>query len=233
MSRGRHLYELQEADLEIEVKRQALAYVESQLGERQAVDEACDRLASEKKRLDELRASQREREWVVEDLRSRVATLEEKLYGGSVKNPKELASIQEQVEHLKRRGSEEEDHVLDIMTQAETAQENVTATGREVGTLEREWQLEQDRLARERDELTAALAILERKKRDIISRIDAASIRLYEELRAKRQGRAVAKVEQGMCQGCRIVLPIRELQRARGSQELVQCGSCERILYVS
>lgn len=233
MSKGRQLYELQEADLEIEAKREALAHIESRLGQRQVLDEARARLASEKERLDRLRASQHEGEWVVEDLRTKIATLDGRLYGGSVNNPKELASIQEQVEHLKRRRSDEEDKVLDIMAEVEAAQRSVAVTGREVDTLEKEWQQEQFELSRERDEVTAALAILEQRRQDLVSRIDGASLRLYEELRAKRQGRAVAKVEQGMCQGCRIVLPTRELQRARGSQELVQCGSCERILYVS
>ncbi len=233
MSKGRQLYELQEVDLEIESKREALAHIESRLGQSQVVDEARARLASEKKRLDELSASQHEGEWVVEDLRTKVATLEGKLYGGSVSNPKELAGMQEQVQHLKKRGREEEDKVLDIMTEVEASKETVAVTGREVDTLEKEWQREQAELSRERDEVTAALATLEQRRQDLVSRVDAASLKLYEELRTKRQGRAVAKVEQGMCQGCRIVLPTRELQRARGSQDLVQCGSCERILYVS
>ncbi len=233
MSKGRQLYELQEADLEIEAKREALAHIESRLGQSQVVDEARARLASEKNRLDELTASQHEGEWVIEDLRTKVATLEGKLYGGSVSNPKELAGMQEQVQHLKRRGREEEDKVLDIMTEVEASKEAVAVTGREVDALEKEWRREQAELSRERDEVTAALATLEQRRQELVSRVDAASLKLYEELRKKRQGRAVAKVEQGMCQGCRIVLPTRELQRARGSQDLVQCGSCERILYVS
>jgi len=79
----------------------------------------------------------------------------------------------------------------------------------------------------------ASLASLEQRREDLAARIDAASLELYQDLRQKRQGRAVAKVEQGMCQGCRLVLSMTELQRARISQELVQCSSCQRILYLS
>ncbi|MCK4696871.1 MAG: hypothetical protein KAT53_01045, partial [Dehalococcoidia bacterium] len=82
-------------------------------------------------------------------------------------------------------------------------------------------------------ELGAALATLEQKGKDLAGKLDASSLELYQALRRKRHGRAVAKVEQGMCQGCRIALPMSELQRARLGQELVQCSSCERILYVS
>ena len=233
MSKGRQLYELQEVDLEIEAKKEALSNVQSRLGQSQALDEAHANLATQKNCVDELNASQRAGEWEVEDLRTKVAVVEEKLYGGTVKNPKELASLQEQAEHLKKRRREEEDRLLDIMTDVEEAQTNLATISQEVESLEKSWKEEQAELSREQDRLSTNLANLEQRRKDLGSRIDETSLRLYEELRTKKQGRAVAKVEQGMCQGCRIVLPVRELQRARASQELVQCGNCERILYVS
>ena len=45
--------------------------------------------------------------------------------------------------------------------------------------------------------------------------------------------RAVARVLQHSCQGCRVTIPTSEEQRARLSSELVFCSSCGRILYVS
>ena len=233
MSTGRQLYELQEVDLGIEAKREALSLAESRLGESQALAEARVLLAQEEESLAELQHNQRLGEWEVEDLRAKIALLEEKLYAGSVKNPKELASLQSQVENLKRRRRELEDKVLDIMTEAETMQKRLSITSAEAERIEEKWREEQASLLREQAELSTALAALDQKRKDLISRIDAASLELYQVLKDKRQGRAVAKVEQGMCQGCRIVLPMSELQRARMGQELVQCSSCERILFVS
>jgi len=233
VSTVRQLYELQEIDLEIDAKNEALALVVSRLGESEALAEARVSLATEEERLVELERSQRDVEREVEDLRAKVALLEEKLYGGSVKNPKELASLQEQVEHLKRKRRGQEDEVLDIMTEVEAMQKNVSLKSREVARIDEDWRAEQAALSGEQVELGAALADLDQKRKDLISRIDAASLELYQGLRRRRQGRAVAKVEQGMCQGCRIVLPLNVLQRARIGQELVQCSSCERILYLS
>lgn len=230
---ARKLYELQEIDLEIDAKNEALTLVVSRLGDSEALAEARVSLATDEERLMELERSQRDVEREVEDLRSKVALLEEKLYGGSVKNPKELASLQEQVEHLKRKRRGQEDKVLDIMTEVEAMQKNVSLKSREVARIDEDWRAEQATLSGEQAELNAALADLDQKRKDLISRIDAASLELYQGLRRKRQGRAVAKVEQGMCQGCRIVLPLNVLQRARIGQELVQCSSCERILYLS
>ena len=233
MIRGRQLYELQEVDLEIEAKGEALAGVESRLGEREALDEARAALSQERERLAELERSQRLGEGEVEDLRQKTSLLEGKLYSGSVRNPKELTSLQEQVEHLKKRGRGQEDALLDIMTDVEAVQQRVNSKSRELERMEKSWREEQNSLSREQAELRAALATLEQRRKELIVRIDSASLELYQTLRVKRQGRAVAKVERGMCQGCRIVLPMTELQRARMGEEIVQCSSCERILYVS
>jgi predicted nucleic acid-binding Zn-ribbon protein len=63
--------------------------------------------------------------------------------------------------------------------------------------------------------------------------VDGAALNLYQLLRERRDGQAVVKVERGMCQGCRITLPMSVLQKARSGLGLVQCVSCERILLVS
>ncbi len=233
VSKVRQLYELQEVDLEIEAKRQALSGVESQLGESEAVVLARAALDREQQHLAELDKAQRLAEWEVDDLRSKAAELEKKLYGGSVKSPKELMSLQEQIEHLNRKRRQGEDHLLDIMAEAEAVQTEVDSRSRELASSEEEWRQEQQALSQKQAELQAALATLDRRREELSSRIDAASLELYHSLRARRQGTAVAKVEQGMCQGCRIALPMTEMQRVRIGQELVQCSSCGRILYLS
>jgi len=232
VNKTRQLYELQEVDLEIEAKTEALAGVESRLGESEALAEVRVVLAGEEERLAALEKNQRLGEWEVEDMRSKTALLEEKLYGGSVRNPKELVSLQEQVEHLKKGRRGQEDKLLDIMAEVETVQNRVAAKREELQRMEEDWRQEQSSLSREQAELRASLADLEQKREELAARIDGVSLELYHDLR-RRQGRAVARVEQGMCQGCRLVLSMNELQRARMGQELVQCSSCQRILYLS
>lgn len=233
MSRVKQLYELQEIDLAIERKREALREVESQLGEDGALVEARLGLEQERKHLAELIKRQREVEWEVEELGAKVVLLEGKLYGGSVRNPKELISLNEEFEHLKRQRGDEEDRVLDIMSDVEVVQDKVAVRSREVERMESEWQEKQAQLLRGQAELSGELAELGERRQLLALQIDQASLDLYEALRITRQGEAVAKVEQGMCQGCRINLPMTKLQRTRMGQELVQCSNCGRILYVS
>lgn len=233
MSMGRQLYELQEIDLEIDAKREALSEVMGRLGQSEVLDQVRLSLAGDEERLAELERSQREQEREVEDMRAKSTASEEKLYGGTVKNPKELASLQEQVVNLQRKMRVGDDKTLDIMAEVDTTQQKLSLKRGEVAKIEEDWRAEQASLSQQQAELGAALANLEKKGKDLAGKLDASSLELYQALRRKRHGRAVAKVEQGMCQGCRIALPMSELQRARLGQELVQCSSCERILYVS
>ena len=219
--------------MEIDAKRDALSDIMSRLDDSGVVDESRLSLARDEERLAELKRSQRELEREVEDLQAKAAASEERLYGGTVKIPKELAGLQEQVANFKRRMKELDDKTLDIMSEVETVQQQVSSKRQKLAEVEEEWQEEQASLSHERAELNSALASLEQKRKDLASKLDKASLELYQTLRRMRQGRAVAKVEQGVCQGCRIALPMSELQRAKIGQELVQCSSCERILYLS
>jgi predicted nucleic acid-binding Zn-ribbon protein len=233
LSKGKQLYELQEVDLEIDAKRETLSEVMSRLGKSEVLDEVRLSLARDEEKLVELQRTQREVERGVEDLQAKAAMATDKLYSGTVKNPKELTSLQEQLSNFQRKIGEGDDKTLDIMSEVEAAQKEVSLKRSEVTKIEEEWQSEQASLSQEQTELSVALASLEPRRKELASRVDTLCLELYEALRQKWQGRAVAKLERGMCQGCRIALPMSELQRARMGQELVQCGSCERVLYVS
>jgi predicted nucleic acid-binding Zn-ribbon protein len=233
LSKARNLYELQEIDLKIDSRRKMLADVSSRIGESEALNQARSHIIAEEQQLAEVQRKQRELEAEVEDLKAKVSTAEGKLYGGTLKNPKELSGLQEQSKNYHKKISEQEDKILDIMAEIETVGQQISAKRKEADRIEAEWQAEQASLLQEQAKINIELSELEDKKKECNSKIDAASLELYRLLREKRQGRAVAKVERGLCQGCGISLPVNEMQRVKQSQKVVQCGSCERILYLS
>lgn len=230
---SKQLYELQVIDLEIEAKQEALSHLQTQLGADETLDVARQELSRGRERLRQLQGRQKELEWEVEGLVTKIRALDEKLYGGSVRSPKELASLQQDVESLKTHQREMEDEILNLMEEIEKGQRRLEAEGRELQERDKMWREEQERLAQEVGALGLELERLEETRGALAVQIDSGELRLYETLRVSRQGKAVAKVERGMCQGCRINLPMIELQRLRTSQDLVQCSSCGRILYLS
>ena len=234
MTRISDLFDLQEIDLEIDARRAAISEAESLLGESEEAEAAAVAVIEREAEVQELHKKLKAAEWEVEDLTNKIKPLEKKLYGGSVRIPKELASIEEDIRSLQARKRVLEDKELDVMSRLEEAERALAAAKHEHATLVAGWEAEQRRLRQERETLTAQIAELENKRAAQRSRIDGEALTLYDALRAKHQGRGVAKVERGTCGGCRISLPMSLLQRARsGSDVIVQCSSCERILYVS
>ena len=231
MSVTQRLYELQTVDLELESQEQALGRLEGQLGESEAVTTLRRRLDAESERLEELRRNQHSLEWEIDDIAGKITKGEEELYSGRIKNPKELASLQQDMVMLKGRRGELEDGVLEIMEQVEAATSNIATLGGELETLEAEWRRRQQELMAELAELKTLLVSLRKKREELTAGIDRDIVSFYEELR-QQKGTAVAGVEQGICRGCRLSLSNAELQRAR-SGNLMQCSSCGRILFLA
>ena len=231
MSVVSQLYQLQEVDLELESNEQAMRQLVSQLGESQTVIRTQAKLTSEHQRLEELRRQQQSAEWEVDDLVVKLTTAEEKLYNGKIRNPKELTNLQHEVDGLKAKRSQLEDRILEIMEQVELATASVATVKSELEKSEAEWHSQQQQLSTEIEQLKAKIANLKQERQLLSAGIDPKAVKLYDELR-KRKGTAVAKVEQGICHGCRISLPVNELQQAR-SGSLVRCSSCGRILFLA
>ena len=231
MSVTKQLYQLQDVDLEIESNGQALRQKNSQLGESPEVVKARTELASQRQHLEELKHQQLSVEWEIDDITSKITTLEQKLYDGKIKNPKELTNLQHEVESLKTRRNQAEDKALEIMDQVELTEGYVAIISNKFKNLETEWHDQQQHLNTDIQQLKTTLAHLEQKRRLILIEIDSQIVNLYQELRGQK-GTAVAKVDQGMCRGCRISLPTSELQRVRGGS-LVRCNSCGRILFLA
>lgn len=226
------LHRLQELDLAIDAQRAALAAVEEGLGRDEALVAARQDVERREEVLVLLRGSQQDLELAAEALRGRVKGTERKLYDGSVRNPRELADLQQDLEVLKRQLRGQEDRLLDLMLQTEEAETGLRSARDALAEMEAHWQGEQRELQAQQASLQAELADLSARRTQETQGLDTAAMVLYSTLRERRQGRAVAKVERGMCQGCRITLPMSLLQRARLGTELVQCTSCERILYM-
>jgi len=229
MNVANQLYQLQEVDLELESDEQALNQITRQLGESAAVIETQNKLASECQHLEELAHQQQSVEWDIDDITGKLTTVEEELYSGKIRNPKELTNLQQEIDSLKVKRNKLEDQTLEIMERVELATKSVAALDRELKRLEVEWQSQQKKLSTDMKKLKVVMSNLKHKRELLAIEIDQQAVDIYSELK-KLRGTAVAKVEQGICHGCRISLPVTELQRAR-SGGLVRCSSCGRILF--
>jgi predicted nucleic acid-binding Zn-ribbon protein len=227
----KQLFQLEELDTDIEQTEQSLALKTGQLGKREALDNLQERLTAGEKALEELGHRHHDAEWQVDDALSKIAAAEQQLYGGKITNPKELSSLQHEVNTLKGIGDQLETKALEIIEEVEDAEKNVATLTEEYRKLEEEWRRQQQELTGEIEQLNKNLADLGQKRQQLTGQIEPTALGLYEKIRQQKKP-AVAKVEQGICRACRISLSASVLQKARGGQP-VQCGTCGRILFIS
>jgi uncharacterized protein len=230
MTSASELLSLQEIDLNRDSRRAVIADIDSRLGETQAVAQAreADREAGEA--LEALRKKQREIDDELEDMDARIKSLEQKLYGGSIRNPKELSDLQKEVQHLRERRSKLDERALSNMDAIEAASASATRAREDAKQAEAAWRRDQEDLVASRTKAEREMAALESQRKERTEAMDRSAIGMYEALRPKKAGRPVARIERGTCLGCRVLLPTHVIQKVRAANTLVQCPSCERIL---
>jgi len=231
MNKTEALYRLQTIDLEIGERNRRLGEIKASLVGNEELDRARKALQEREKTLTRQRIRLRDRELEMRSLTGKIASAEDRLYSGRIKNPKELANLQEEVRHLKRKRGELEDQVLETMIEVEEGEASVAEQQERLTILESDWQAIQVRLSSEQGELLDRLSQLKANRAELLRSIQAVDLALYEDLRRRRGGRAVALLEGELCHGCGVTLPTNQARQARQGEILTLCASCERILY--
>jgi predicted nucleic acid-binding Zn-ribbon protein len=227
------LYALQETDQALDKAQLRLDEIQAQLVETEEMVVARGAVDDRRVAVEQLRSQLSEAEWSVDEVRTKAADVEKKLYGGSVTNPKELADLDAELRWLKSEMAKREDVLLGLLVDIDDGDAQLASAVARYDELEAEWKQQQDALVREKSDLEPRVATLQAQRDSQTHSLDRGGLRLYEVLRQRHAGQAVARVERGMCQGCRITLPMSVLQKVRSGIGLVQCVSCERILLVN
>jgi uncharacterized protein len=230
------ILELQELDLatdRLEARRKELESGEDLRAARERMNATEERVGELRLALDSVAQEQKRLETEVSSLDSKIAAEERRLYDGSVANPKELESIQHEIEALRRRKSIIEDQVLIQMERREEMETRLPG-------LEAELAEARDRLteiggseAAELESIGRALAERTAERAALLPQIDEELLELYEDLRAQKRGVGAAALEDGVCQGCHQKLSPLELESIKRSEGIRRCAYCRRILVLA
>ncbi|HEX2980538.1 MAG TPA: C4-type zinc ribbon domain-containing protein [Anaerolineaceae bacterium] len=231
MNEAFHLSRLQKIDTQLDHIATRLAEIDRQLAENAAVRAAEAQVEAANRALESARRNLRSAEEAVQAQRVKIELNEKSLYGGKVRNPKELQDLQNESAALKRHLSILEDQQLEMMLALEDTEKNQTAAaenlhqvqGQQAGLLATAMG-DQTRLQREKTRLLAERAPL-------TAQVAASALELYERLRKQKRGLAVAGIEEGSCTACGSELTPAEWQSARNPNTIINCSSCGRILY--
>ncbi|MBM3120639.1 MAG: hypothetical protein FJZ97_00455 [Chloroflexi bacterium] len=231
MSRASSLYRLQELDLANDRAHARLAEIDRLLRGSAAVSAA--RVADEKARADlqRGRASVKEAELSAAGQRAKLETAERSLYGGSVRNPKELQDLQADVESLKRHLAVLEDRALETMLALEELEGAGNRAAEALASAEAAQRTEHASLAGEREQLLARTNTLLAEREVALAGVAEKDLALYSRLRESMGGNALALLRDDSCGACGVGLSAAECQTVRNRPEPVRCHQCGRILY--
>ncbi len=231
MSVVRDLYQLQLVNSEWDEKSHRLVEVEDSLGLTKDVIQAREAVVETKEGLDGLRARLRDLELEIASLNAKLKQNQERLYGGRVRNPKELSSLQDEAAALRRRLSELEDNQLDLMITIEEEEAELAERQARLRQIEVTWQQEQTALQAEKAQLELRLAELEEQRHGMRARIGAAHLANYDDLRERLSGTAVALLKKGICQVCGVDVPTGVARAIERGEGMHYCPVCGRLLY--
>ncbi len=224
------LVNLQTIDDELASARAQAADVDRRLEGDPELVAALDDLGQRDAALSSQRKDQHRLELDVQAADAKIGAEEKRLYGDTIKNPKELRSLQAEIDHLKANRGKIEDVLLPLLDAIEAGTVGRQEQGKVVAQGEARWLAQAQVLRGEAERLAGLVASLEGQRAAHIPSIPAPDLRLYESLRTRKGGAAIAKILASNCARCRVTLPDAVRRRALSSSAVVQCPNCERIL---
>jgi predicted nucleic acid-binding Zn-ribbon protein len=200
---------------------------------RKALDErieaARERVASAKARLADSQAARRAIEKDVAVHQGRLSKFRDQLM--AVKTNVEYQAMQKEIEFAQTEVKALEDRVLERMLEADDLASAVKTCEAELAAELKAVETDRRALAAEVAELKTLLARVTEERADVVRQLDGQVKATFDLVARRRNGVAVAEARDGICTICHVRLRPQVFNTIRRNDQIVQCDSCQRILY--
>jgi len=231
MNQASQLYQVQKIDTALDQTNARLAEIARIIESDKSVQLAQESTTAASHHLHLARRSLASIEDTVKSVQIKIQISEANLYGGTIRNPKELQDLQTEIAALKRRLASLEDEQLEAMLAVEDAEAVLSAANSKLNDTKASFASQQATLIGEQSQLLKNVERLQAERNATIQSILPENLDLYERLRKQKRGIAVVLVDEGACSGCGSSIRPAEKQLARSPSQMLPCSSCGRILY--
>jgi hypothetical protein len=224
------LVSLQQIDSAAEAARRRLAEmpaVEQAIQARIAA--AADAVEAGKARLAENQQARRALEKRVAEVDVRLARFDD--HKAAVKTNQEFTALLHEIATAKAGKDALEDEILVLLEAADAIAAEIARAEHAHAEARREGDAARAGLAAERKALDVELSRLTGERTREAASVDASVLARYEQLLKQRRMVAVAAIDGEMCTACHVRLRPAVAQHIRRNEDIVQCDSCQRILY--
>ncbi len=231
MSQPFKLYRLQQIDSHLDHLRAKLRETEIALNDAKEVQRAEASRIETEKNLQKARKTLRTVEEEVKAVQFKLEQTESTLYGGKVRNPKELQDLQKENAALKRQINTMEDHQLEEMLAVEEAEKANRQAIVFFEDVQKKDAAQKKGLVELKASQVKEIERLESERLATSSAVSPEDLQVYEQIRKQKRGVAVAKVSENACSACGSTLTPSQVQAASSPSQLSRCSFCGRILY--
>lgn len=232
MTASAKLYILQQIDTKLDRNEDRLVELAKAIGDDSVV---CVANAAFEQAVVESKAVRREHQSIQDEIdavtQKQVAG-QERLYSGTVTNPKELQDLQDESGALARRIAALEERQLEAMIAQDDAESTEASALEALEIVRTDWKMEQAGLSEENDERLADRLRLKDERDAALIGVSVTAKQSYDAVRRQKRGVAVALLSDNICTACGMAPSAARIQQARSSSEPVKCGNCARIIYV-
>jgi len=230
MNQSQALYRLQVVESSIDAAKSRVSQIEKALEKDESVQRCEETLQTCQTTLHDAQLAAQRLEHELESLKNKIQEGEALLYGGGIKNPRELKDRQAENESLKKQQSNLETEVLnaqEALAKAKNAHETATTALQEAKTTSLATQKE---LTQERDKTRTQMSEWLANRKDLLKILDANTYQTYKQLKPQKKGIAVARLDDDdLCTFCRVE-QTQVISHQVRQGKLIPCNNCGRIL---
>ena len=232
MARISELFNLQKVDHSAGKIRQQFQSIQKSLNGNVELGQAKEQYHKSKAELDKWQAEQKNADLEIQSLSTRIDETDTQLMSGSITNHKELESLQASLESLKRQKEVVEGRIVEALEKIESLTARLESIRTKFESLKSDWTEKATALQGEGKKLQGQFELLKQKRESLTKTLDKDSLALYEQLRKRKGGVAVAPLQGDTCGACNMQVPSGVISSARVAEsEPVYCPSCGRILF--
>lgn len=180
-------------------------------------------------RIAEQKSERQELEKSVAEIQTRLTRFKEQSI--NVKTNKELWALQSEISTAEKEIQSLEEQILERMLQGDELSDELATAKKAVKSEQAEVSKERQQLEKERSQLQAKVDQHATDRTALVAEIASTSMALFDTLSRGRKGIAVGEAKEGRCCECLVRLRPQLYNEVIRNTSLIQCESCQRILY--
>ena len=176
------------------------------------------------------RTEQQDLELESRSLTDRIRESESSLMSGELSNPRELEALQSSIESMKEHRTDLENRSVERLVMVDSLQATLENKRTNLVQVEEEWTNRKNAFETEIEQRKKEFLYLKKAREQVAEMLTEENLEMYEHLRRRKNGVAVALLEDEICGACHTQVAVGILNNIRYSDDLLSCPSCGRIL---